>query len=394
MTAALACGTDAPSRASSAGRSPAAGTIRAAASPISRHLTVHGTTFGTADGTPFHWRGITAFRLLERLGAGDGAAVDRYLVWAAKQHLTVVRVLAMAKHLFDLPPAAGRRHLDDLLTRAAGRGLYVEVVALADTADIPVSVEEQVRAVGVIAARHPNAIVELANEPYHPTQRREVNNVRTLSALRAAVPSQVPVAVGAADEPGGIVDGDFITYHFPRSSGAAGWGHVRDLILGRSMLSRLGRPVINDEPIGAGAATVPDRRDADPSRFAAAALLTRMIGMGATFHYEGGLNARIPDGRELECFRAWQSAWRLLPPDIETAGVFRLPGEIGAASARVTGARVGAWEVRTDADAWVLIARAERGVRVAWNDGWREAGVTPIETGGTAVAELRRASRK
>ncbi len=342
LAAVLACGADPPPEPSSATQPAPAMSARAAArgDAPSAHLSVDGTTFRTPDGRPFHWRGVTAFRLLEQLASGNGDAVDRYLAWAAGEQLTVVRVLAMAQHLFELPPATGRRHLDDLLVRAAGRGLYVEIVALADTADIAVPLEEQVRAVGAIAQAHPNAIVELANEPYHQTQRAEVNDVRTLSALLSLVPDEVPVAVGAAGEPGGITEGDFITYHFPRSSGAGGWGHVRDLVLGRDMLARIRKPVVNDEPIGAGAVTVPGRRDSDPVRFEAAALLTRMIGMGATFHYEGGLNAAIPEGRELECFRAWQSAWRLLPPDIETTAVFRLPGESGAASAQVTGAGV------------------------------------------------------
>ena len=337
------------------------------------------------------WRGITAFNLLAQLAAGDTAAVDRYLSWAASEHLTVLRVLSMAKHLFDLSPQTGRRHLDDLLTRAAARGLYVEVIALADTAEITVPLDEQVRAIGEIAARHPNAIVELANEPYHATQRSEVNDLKALSALLALVPDPVPVAVGAADEPGRVSVGDFITHHFPRSSGAGGWGHVRDLILGRELLARVRKPVINDEPVGAGAVTVPGRRDAEPARFETAALLTRMIGMGATFHYEGGMQARIPDGRELECFRAWQAAWRHLPSDIETSGVFRLPGEPGAAVVRVDGAGVGAWEVQAGNDVWVLIARPAGDRAVRWAEGWRETGSTAI---GAGQAELKRGARR
>lgn len=359
--------------------------------PITGYLTIEGTSFRTADGQPFLWRGVTAFSLLAQLAAGDSAAVDRYLTWAANEHLTVLRVLSMAKHLFDLSPQAGRRHLGDLLTRAAARGLYVEIVALADTAEIAVPLDEQVRAIGEIAARHPNAIVELANEPYHATQRSEVNDLEALSALLALVPDPVPVAVGAPDEPGRIVAGDFITHHFPRSSGAGGWGHVRDLIIGRDLLARVRKPVINDEPVGAGAVTVPGRRDAEPARFETAALLTRMIGMGATFHYEGGLQTRIPEGRELECFRAWQAAWRHLPSDIEASGVFRLPGEPGAAIVRVDGAGLGAWEVQQGDSVWVLIARPAGDRAVRWAEHWRETGSTAI---GAGQAELKRGARR
>ena len=36
----------------------------------------------------------------------------------------------------------------------------------------------------------------------------------------------------------------------------------------------------------------------------AAAALTGLAGLGATFHYESGLQAGIPTGKELECFTA------------------------------------------------------------------------------------------
>jgi hypothetical protein len=44
--------------------------------------------------------------------------------------------------------------------------------------------------------------------------------------------------------------------------------------------------------------------------------------MGATFHYEGGLQARIPAGVELTCFNAWSEAWTILPEQIERDGTF------------------------------------------------------------------------
>ena len=59
------------------------------------------------------------------------------------------------------------------------------------------------------------------------------------------------------------------------------------------------RPIVSDEPIGAGPLRS-GRRDDAPARFRAA-MLTRLAGLGATFHYEGGLQAKVPQGRELEC---------------------------------------------------------------------------------------------
>jgi hypothetical protein len=98
-----------------------------------------------------------------------------------------------------------------------------------------------------------------------------------------------------------------------------------------ALLSRWKKPVISDEPIGAGEALQPGRRDNEPARFRAAALLTRLTGAGATFHYEGGLHARVPEGRELECFNAWNDAWTMLPGDVEQIGAFHATNQEGSA---------------------------------------------------------------
>ena len=257
-------------------------------------LKVTGTRFVRADGSPFEWRGITAFRLLEMEAAGRIADVDAYLAWASSRGLTVVRVLAMAKHLFELPPDRGVAHLDAFLTRAASHGLYVEVVALADTGAYPIDPAAHVDRVGRICAQHPNALLEIANEPYHQTQLPAVRDYAFLRSLLGRVPDPVVTALGAPEFPELLADGDYATIHSSRSSGARGWGHVRDLSTGRELLARAGKPVINDEPIGAGPRYQPGRRDDSPERFRAAALMSRMIGLGATFHYEGGLQAALP----------------------------------------------------------------------------------------------------
>jgi hypothetical protein len=351
------------------------------------HLRIDGSRFIGEDGRTVLWRGITSFRLLEQLAAGRQDHVEKYLAWMAQEHLNVVRVLAMAKHLFELSPDTGRAQLDDLLKRAAAHNIYVEIVALADTADYPVPLDEQVRTVGEIAARHPNAIIEIANEPYHPTQRPEVQQPGTLAKLMALVPEPIPVALGAWHEPEAAAGGDFVTFHFPRSIRHEGWGHVSELSAGRGMLVQFKKPVINDEPIGAGQTFQPGRRDDTPDRFRAAALLTRMTGMGGTFHYEGGLQSEIPAGRELECFRAWQDAWTRLPSDVET-WEFRTVGDPDAAAARVHGEIAAAWSSQRGDEAWVLIAGERGAVRVEWAAGWRE-----VEAATWPGSRLLRAAR-
>ncbi len=148
-----------------------------------------------------------------------------------------------------------------------------------------------------------------------------------------------------------------ITFHAPAVP--TPWGHVVRLADGAAFVTKWKKPVVSDEPIGAGPVSIPGRRDNDPDRFRAAALLTRMAGLGATFHYEQGLQARIPTGIELRCFDAWNDAWSLLPNDIEAR--WRLSRGRGDGSCR---RRVRPWRsigsVRASARRYRVRARAER----------------------------------
>src|SRR5688500_4497123 len=168
-----------------------------------------GTDFIQATGRTFAWRGITAFRLAEQIASGREAEAVAYLDWAAANDITVVRVLAMAQHLFKLTPADGLRVLPRLLELAARRGLHVEVVALADTAGLNLDLDAQVTAVGKIAAAHSNAFLEIANEPFHPTQDPKLHDRAALARLAALVPEEVVVAYGS-DTPDNSGGGDYV----------------------------------------------------------------------------------------------------------------------------------------------------------------------------------------
>ena len=355
------------------------------------HLRMQGHRFMSAT-TTFQWRGISAFALVDQEADGRHAEVVRFLDWAAARHLTVVRVFTMARHLFDLAPVDGVRALPTVLELAAARHLHVEAVALADTAAIPLDLDEHVKRVGAIASRYPNAIVEIANEPAHPTQRSEVHDPGVLKRLAALVPAGVPVALGSAEENDAFSGGAFATMHFPRTDGRSEWGHVLALARGAALLRQWSKPVVSDEPIGAAEQFVRGRRDDLPARFRAAALLTRLAGLGATFHYEGGLQARIPAGREGECFDAWNSAWTLLPDDVEQRGTFHAAGEPGAAVAAYAHERAaGVFERQWDNVTWVLAidVTGEPGLR--WAAGWNPLDVRKFE--GIQLVSARRAPK-
>ena len=272
----------------------------AAGTPAERHLRVRGTSFVTADESVFQWRGISAFRLLEFVAHGREAEAEAYLGWAASKRLNVVRVFAMADGIFNLPPADGQRALPRLLAMAQRHGMYVEVVAFTGTSVIKVDRAAFVKAIGAICDRHPNALLELANEPGHPTQAVEMHNPAHLQSLLRLVPNDVPVALGSVEYHDGFAAGTYVTWHSPRGSG---W--VRQVEDGVQLLRKFRKPVINDEPIGAADVAVPGRRDNDPARFRAAATAMRRAGIGATFHYDGGIQARPPTRVETACLDGW-----------------------------------------------------------------------------------------
>lgn len=334
--------------------------------PASTHLRVEGRSFRTPEGR-FEWRGISAFRLIEMMAHGREADAIAFLDWTRKQNLTVVRAFLMARNLFNLTPAEGVAALPRLLELAKTRGLYVEVVALADTAQSRVDLDAHLAAVGRVAARHPNAILEIANEPGHATQDVRLQDPAFVKRLAAHVPEPVPVALGSAEYDPAYASGDYATYHFPRK---AGWGHVVELARGAAMVERWNKPLISDEPIGAGAKTLDGRRDSNPQHFRAAAALTRLTGMGATFHYDGGLQARIPSGRELECFEAWRSGLRMLD-GLPEGGAF-VEGTAVSAIVAVKGAKASFARVFKD-EIWLLLIEASPQMSARWNEGWRES---------------------
>ena len=273
----------------------------ARAAAAESHLVVAGTRFLRPAGTPFEWRGITAFRLVEFVAHGNERQADAYLAWAASKKLTVVRVLAMAEVLFKLAPEDGRDALPRLLELARTHGLFVEVVALADTAQTAIDIPAHVAAIGRICARHSNALLEIANEPAHPTQATALHDSSYVKALASVIPPEVPVSLGSVEAGEGYAQGSYVTWHAPRSG--SDWP---SRIAQGAALARLHRkPVVNDEPMGAADAAVPGRRDNVPARFRAAAVASRQAGIGATFHYEGGLQAKLPSRVELACLDAW-----------------------------------------------------------------------------------------
>jgi hypothetical protein len=271
-----------------------------AAAPPAQHLKISGTRFVDDKGVPFEWRGISAFRLVEFVAHGREKEAEAYLAWAASKKLTVVRVFAMADGIFQLSPADGQHALPRLLEMAAKHSLYVEVVALTGTAVIKVDIPRFVKAIGEICARHPNAVLELANEPGHATQSADVHKAAYMRTVADLVPAQVPVSLGSMEWGDGFAAGRYVTWHAPRT---ANW--PAEIAKGADLVKRFGKPVVSDEPIGAADKPERGRRDNDPARFRAAGVEARRAGIGSTFHYDGGIQTRMPTAIEMACLDAW-----------------------------------------------------------------------------------------
>ncbi|MFO7693413.1 MAG: hypothetical protein R6V57_10045 [Vicinamibacterales bacterium] len=271
-------------------------------------LSARGTDIVCSDGTRFEWRGVTAFALVEQIAHGRRRDADAYMRWAHATGFNLVRVLAMADVLFTLAPDEGLRHMPALFEMAALRGLYVEIVALADTASYGMdlaALRAQVSAVSRLAADHPNVVVQIANEHYHPTQMPEVHDPAVLADLGGLIAPQVlHTESPAAEETAARPAGRYLTRHLSRSGSPARMLDRVDLL--RRLAVEAGKPVVNDEPIGAGERDEPGRRLSDPGFFRDLASRTRIAGLaGGTFHCEDGLFARVPGPVQQACARAW-----------------------------------------------------------------------------------------
>ena len=349
-----------------------------ASQPIER-LRAEGRRLVDPAGRPFIWRGLTGFRAVELVASGRAADAEAFFSWAQSQDVTIVRVLTMAANLFHLAPEAGAAALPATLDLAADFGLYLEVVGLADTASFQFDVRAHIEAIGAVCAARSNALVEIANEPRHPTQDPRLADPSVLLALRSAVPASVPVALGAAhgadDESEAYVGGDYVTVHSDRRDGDSGWRWVRHINEHRALSERIRKFVVNDEP---------RRDDLARDKHLAVAFFCRANGLGDTFHYSAGLNAEIATGAELEALAARRRGWMAIPSDF--FGSYRNVGFIDSpvrSADFTTVVRVYS-SVRSN-DGYVIgLGVAPGGPRVDWSPAWPNRELLAAE-GGTAL---------
>jgi hypothetical protein len=350
------------------------GGFNPSAAPVPGRLTACGRALCAPDGSRFSWRGVTAFSLVDLIADNRGADAQAFMAWAARTGFTVIRVLAMNSGWLDLSPADGRRALPRALSLARAHGLYVQVVALAGTGTPAFSsdafLHEQVRAVARVCAAADNCVLELANEPYHTTQAA-LNDAARMRRLQRDVPSNLPVAWGAAPDhtSDDMAGGTYVVAHIARHGNR--WDRVSRVQELGELSRRTGKFVVDSEPIGAAEAPQPSRRDNEPAAFFAQGLLARIFDVGTTFHCEDCLLARVPGPVQQRCAEAFISGATLPTPATALAIV-----AVGAPSAPV--AHLG--PLSPQARTFAAVARSEGVVLVldtsqppqpAWQPQWK-----------------------
>lgn len=282
------------------------------------------------NGDPFLWRGASEFLLLwylfdPGLPAADGEAlVTERIAMRKAQGYTVLRVFGT----LDWTPIGGTvelRPYDDLdRYRAAARRLleiaraqevYIEWVVFTGVGEsIPRDrVDEHIDWAAGLAAELDNTFVEICNESFKnglsvPEVYAAAQRFRALAPdvmLAGSSPTDDSFDPGAPIEDGHPTDGrrfadppfDYVTLHSDRSDGDDGWRWVRHLTAGEALGRAIDRPVVQDEPIGSAGAFEPGRRDNDPRRFRAAALVSHASRQYFTFHHQ----CAVTDTRAADC---------------------------------------------------------------------------------------------
>jgi hypothetical protein len=300
-------------------------------------LTIAGTRFVRSDGSRFVWRGVTGFRVVDYVAKGDLEAARAYLRWARASGFGGVRTTTTATNPFmDLAPAEGREALPRALALAAEEGLYLQVIALSDTAVRIFDWRQHARDVALICASVPHALYEFANEPFHGRQDQALHDATRLEAFTREATANLPdllwtCGTGEDDE----------------AAAPVGRFGVRHLDRGRDLLNQVRRvkelwsegqaaaraPFFNSEPLGAderpGGETGRQRTN-EPWFFYALGALGALFGIGSTFHLQAGLETVVPGSVQQACGRAFLEGMAIVADDRHGVGSYRNVGHAGS----------------------------------------------------------------
>ena len=317
------------------------------------------------DGTVFAWQGITAFQLIDDIADGRESKAIALLDWAASNNVTILRTFSVLdKGLFTLCSQDGIAALPRTLELAAQRGLYLEIVGLTGTKDYLFDHRVHISQISHICGAFTNCVLELANEPNHASQSRQVASPDYLASLARLVDARIPVSLGAAhgpdDESMDYVGGTYVTVHTNRCQGDDGWcwvRHAREIQAFRDRIHQ--KYAVSDEP----ARFVPEA-----DKHLAYGLLMRIYGLGDTVHYASGLHADIPVGDDLAAFESHRSAWALVPDDWSNGRY--TAAHLADSPVRVNDKVLRAYSSLRGNTGLTLLIKADDGADIRWQNGW------------------------
>lgn len=264
--------------------------------PVLARVRVAGPEFVDEFGQRWLWRGVTGFRLPQRMMAGENIGPWLEAVKAAGANL--VRSVAMKANNtgWDLIPRARPDYFGDVrrfFDRLAAANFYCEWTVLVDTALIMPDAGEQQQfftRTCEIVREYPFVFLELCNEWNHPTQRIDPQRFQKPAGIIASHGS------GLTDADAVQPRWDFAGYHSRRDRDARGFTNYDPYTFQAEYPKAV--PLLADE----GAKPEDYGGNSD---FAHRMGQHAACGVGGTFHSHAGIDARPFTDTERLCAEAF-----------------------------------------------------------------------------------------
>ena len=285
--------------------------------PEQGRLRVEGRRFYDADNRVWRWRGATQFLLFARYLNGED--ISPQLDWLVDRGFNVLRIFGEVpsgfradrvgitnyERPFERPDFEAKLHAFFKVLEEHGLRCEYTVLTYWDASNV---MRAHVQRVFDIAASHWNVMVEVANEPEYNqidavavmqgVDRRGVLSAYGLDPARAGHETRIPVL-------------DYGTTHDLQRDLEHSPYNTKDAM---EMQNALGVPFVNDEPIGAidpgnpwfkqngpelwGGINGGGARTVNRDLFISAAAIAYMYSAGYTFHFQRGLEGRVPTPSE------------------------------------------------------------------------------------------------
>jgi len=270
-----------------------------------------GKIFRYAEGTPWRWRGVSAFQLLDRFARGLDIApfVMAYPRYNTLRVWPYVPAKDWGDRAWDSPAPAV---VVDFLEACARLAYRVELTLLTD--DDGARIQPAIELVRVlIGVRPSNLFLEAGNEPLTHKQ----TNVKALKPiLDEAAAVGIPYSSGVYEDEFQVF-GTVGTHHSARTSDWPRRAHdameFYDGAGPHQPHPPIHTPWVLDEPIR------PDEAPGDRAQkirdFRAYGGTSALLGAGATFHSTSGKFAELPTAEETDCANALADGLEAFPAD-------------------------------------------------------------------------------